>query len=106
MSRVIRLPSTIQLAPGARRIVAVEGRSIALFNIAGTLYAIDDNCPHHGASLCYGRLVDHTIQCAAHGLRFNVKTGSMPAGGLTAETFPVECVEGIIAITLPEKEGD
>jgi nitrite reductase/ring-hydroxylating ferredoxin subunit len=103
MSRLVRLPSTVKIEPGHRRLIDVEGHGIALFNIAGTLYAIDDNCPHHGFSLCYGRLEGRLIECSAHKMRFDVGTGSMPFGGLTARTFPVACVDGTIEITLPDE---
>ncbi|MFX5801283.1 Rieske 2Fe-2S domain-containing protein, partial [Acinetobacter baumannii] len=50
MSRAVSSPAT-ELPPGQRRLVFVEGRSLVLFNINGTVYAIDNTCPHQGASL-------------------------------------------------------
>ena len=54
MSRAVSIPAT-ELPPGQRRLVFVEGRSLVLFNINGTVYAIDNTCPHQGASLAGGR---------------------------------------------------
>ncbi|WP_250441295.1 Rieske (2Fe-2S) protein [Caballeronia sp. AZ1_KS37] len=60
---------------GARTLTFVDGRSVVLFNIEGVVHAIDNSCPHNGASLANGRLDGHILQCPAHGLRFDVVTG-------------------------------
>lgn len=44
------------LPPGARKIVEVEGRSIGVFNIRNSLYAVRNSCPHQGAPLCLGKV--------------------------------------------------
>jgi 3-phenylpropionate/trans-cinnamate dioxygenase ferredoxin subunit len=80
-----------ELAPGSRKIVEVEGRSIGVFNIAGSLYALRNACPHQGAPLCLGRLTGlmapsppgeyrleregEILRCPWHGWEFDVKTG-------------------------------
>jgi nitrite reductase/ring-hydroxylating ferredoxin subunit len=64
--------------PGQRALVRHDGRSVVLFNVDGHLHAIEDECPHAGAALCTGRLDGHLIQCPAHGLRFDLRTGAMP----------------------------
>ena len=53
----------------------VAGKAIALFNVGGTIYAIDDGCLHHGSSLASGRLDGNVVTCPAHGWRYNVTTG-------------------------------
>lgn len=45
-----------ELPPGARKIVEVEGRSIGVFNIRNSLYAVRNSCPHQGAPLCLGKV--------------------------------------------------
>ncbi len=42
------------MPPGERKIVELEGRSIGVFNIRGTYYALRNTCPHQGAPLCAG----------------------------------------------------
>ena len=44
------------LPPGARKIIEVEGRSIGVFNIKNSLYAVRNSCPHQGAPLCLGKV--------------------------------------------------
>ena len=89
-----------QLPAGGRWLARREGREIALFNVGGTLYAIDDSCPHNGASLASGRIEGTTVACRAHGLRFDLGSGSMRGGGLQVRTYPVRVHEGRIEIDL------
>jgi ferredoxin-NADP reductase len=78
-----RIAATTELAPGQVKAIAVNGRQIALCNVDGAFYAIDDACPHRGASLAEGELVGRTIICPLHGAIFDVATGAElegPAG--------------------------
>ena len=71
------------LAPGQVKAVAVNGAQIALCNVDGVYYAIDDTCPHRSASLAEGDLIGKEITCPLHGAIFDVTTGEVlegPAG--------------------------
>jgi len=57
-----------------------EGKSIALFNVGGTYYAIDSTCTHMGGPLCQGTLRGDVVQCPWHGSRFDVKSGKVVGG--------------------------
>jgi 3-phenylpropionate/trans-cinnamate dioxygenase ferredoxin subunit len=91
MSRQVPVGSATELATGQRKLAVVDGRSIVLFNVAGTIHAVDNSCPHNGASLASGQLDGPILQCPAHGLRFDLRTGCMPSatGGMCLKTFPV-----------------
>ena len=103
MSRLIPVGTAEELGPGQRKLIFADGRSIVLFNIDGAIHAIDNSCPHNGASLASGQLDGCMLRCPAHGLRFDVRTGCMPgAGGLSLATFPVTTVEGALLLSLPE----
>ena len=79
-----------QLPQGGRWLLRRAGREIALFNVQGKLYAIDNSCPHAGASLVAARLDGATVACRAHGLRFDLATGCMRgATGLRVRSYPV-----------------
>jgi 3-phenylpropionate/trans-cinnamate dioxygenase ferredoxin subunit len=62
---------------GDRSIVREAGLSLALFSVKGSLYALDDSCPHSGASLVMGQLDGFWLRCPAHGLRFDIRSGCM-----------------------------
>ncbi|SAK85707.1 Rieske (2Fe-2S) domain-containing protein [Caballeronia pedi] len=83
------------LKPGSRKIAFIDGRSVVLFNIDGAIHAIDNSCPHNGASLANGRLDGHVLQCPAHGLRFDLASGcAVGAPGLCLTKLPVEAIDG------------
>lgn len=103
MSRQIPVGTVDELARGQRKRVFIDGRGIVLFNVAGTIHAIDDSCPHNGASLASGHLEGCVLSCPAHGLRFDLRTGCMPgAGGLSLTTFPVRAVDGKLVVSLED----
>jgi 3-phenylpropionate/trans-cinnamate dioxygenase ferredoxin subunit len=99
MTRILQIPASQAPLPGARTYVCDQGTSIVLFNVEGNLYAIDDSCPHSGASLSGGKLDGLTLQCPAHGLKFNIATGCLRGGGrMRARSYTVTRVDGIINI--------
>ena len=77
------------------RIVETGGLRIALCNVDGTFYAVEDVCTHDDGPLGEGTLVGREVECPRHGGRFDVTTGRatrMPAV-VPVRTFPVR-VEG------------
>ena len=75
MSNFIKIAQIEQMPSGTSKICLVQGRSIALFQIAGTFYAIDNTCPHRGGKLGEGKLEGTVVTCPLHGWRFDVATG-------------------------------
>ncbi|WP_134143054.1 Rieske 2Fe-2S domain-containing protein [Paraburkholderia sp. BL6665CI2N2] len=107
MSRQIPVGSADELAPGQRKLVFVEGRSVVLLNVDGELCAVDNACPHNGASLAGGQIEGRLLRCPAHGLRFDVATGCMPGkGGLSLVTFPIRNVAGRLELTVDDTPAD
>ncbi len=101
MTHLVEVPKAKIPNPGERRLIAHDGGSLVLFNIDGTLYAINDSCPHNGASLFCGRLQGQLVQCPAHGLRFDLATGCMPnVRDFGVRTYAVERQQGFCVIDL------
>jgi 3-phenylpropionate/trans-cinnamate dioxygenase ferredoxin subunit len=101
MTDYIRAASLDQVPPGKGRIAFVAGRTVALFNVGGQIYALNDSCPHAGSSLGMGQLDGAMVTCRGHGLRFDVRTGCMPGkGGLCVATYPVRVTDGEITVAL------
>jgi len=102
MSQRIALSAAQLPASGARAGLQIDGRNLALFNVDGTLYAIDDSCPHEGASLLGGDLQGRMIQCRAHGLRFDLASGCMPnVSKFDLAAYPVEVCDGKTFLLFP-----
>ena len=66
-------------APGAWRSLDVDGTLVAVFNLDGEYYAIEDVCTHDGGILTGGALEGEQIVCPRHGARFSIKTGKVLA---------------------------
>jgi len=75
MPRYIAVAKRSEVPDGSVRCVDVEGRPIALFHLDGAFYAIDDTCPHMGASLAEGEIDGDQVICPWHAAHFSVKTG-------------------------------
>ena len=90
-----------RLPPGKGKVVRVAGKDVALFNVDGTIYAIDDACPHAGVSLGSGRLRGSIVTCRGHGFHYDVTTGNcVTIAGLRAASHPVKIVDGKILISI------
>ena len=63
------------LKPGDKKSFPLSGKTILLAKVDGTIYALDNKCPHLGGSLSDGELVDVTLTCPRHGAKFDVRTG-------------------------------
>jgi 3-phenylpropionate/trans-cinnamate dioxygenase ferredoxin subunit len=101
-SRFFRLAETADVAPGQVKVYEVQGRRIALCNVEGTFYAIDDVCTHDGGPLDQGELDGHQIECPRHGARFDVRSGralALPAV-MPVRSYPVRVEDGVVKVGL------
>jgi nitrite reductase (NADH) small subunit len=91
-----------ELAPNASRVVHVGDLAVAVFNVSGQFFAIDDRCPHKGASLGKGSLVDGVVTCPAHNFKVDVRTGRNPKMPvLKVACYRVIVEEGIVKVQIP-----
>src|SRR5712691_697937 len=77
MGEFIKVAGAGEIAPGEARAVEAGGRRIALFNVDGSFYAIDDTCTHKGGPLSEGMVVGTEVTCPWHGAVFDVTTGKV-----------------------------
>ena len=89
-----------ELPPGDVHVVDVEGIEVAVFNIAGQYFAIEDVCTHDGSEISTGCLYDHVIECPRHGARFDLRTGEVlePPAYEPVQTFKVRIENGMIQV--------
>ena len=91
------------VAPEQVIVVTVGGRRLALCNVNGRHYAIDDVCTHDGGPLDQGELDGVEIECPRHGARFDVTTGRatcMPAV-VPVKTYDVRVAGGEVQVNVP-----
>ena len=88
----------------ARAVRAGDGRSIALFNVDGRIYATDNQCPHMGYPLIRGAVRHGVLTCDWHGRSFDLEGGGCFNSECDdLETFPVEVREEQIWIQFPDR---
>ncbi len=94
MAEFVKVASLSELAPGSAKAVEVKGKAIALFNVQGTIFAIDNTCLHQGGPLGEGELMGEVVICPWHQWEYNVRTGEMVGNSsVKLATYPVQ-VEG------------
>lgn len=83
MTELIKIASVDEVPLNSSKLVEVDNIRIALFNLDGAFYAIEDVCTHDGGPLVEGDIVNgHEVRCPRHGARFDIITGdalSFPA---------------------------
>lgn len=76
-----------------------QGKELAVFNVNGEFFAIENFCPHKGGPLADGNLLGHTIQCDWHGWCFDLRTGEcVTHPGENIETYEVIVEDTFIKI--------
>ncbi|WP_218512006.1 Rieske 2Fe-2S domain-containing protein [Variovorax sp. dw_308] len=101
--RWISLPGFAPPQAGTRRFLRVEDRSLLVFCIDDVMHAIEDGCPHAGASFFGASLEGCVVKCPAHGLRFDLRTGCMVGGpGLKLKKLPIVFLDGTWRVAFDE----
>jgi nitrite reductase (NADH) small subunit len=98
----VRVLDSAELAEGARRVVQLGDRAIAVARVGGVVHAIDNVCPHRGGSLGDGDLQGHHLYCPQHAWCFDVRTGEgfFPSG-IRVARFDVTERDGGIHLEVP-----
>ena len=75
MPEFVKAAKVSDIPPGDARVVSVAGREIALCNVEGTFYAVDNTCPHRGGPLGEGFIDGTRLTCPWHGWQYDLTTG-------------------------------
>jgi 3-phenylpropionate/trans-cinnamate dioxygenase ferredoxin subunit len=101
MADFIEIARLDQIPPGFGSRFITAGKDIAIFNVDGTICAIDDTCPHSGGSLGMGKLDGRIVTCPVHGMKFDVTTGCFAGtSDVGVASFPAKVVDGKIVVAL------
>ena len=83
-----------ELQPDQGRCVDVDGFELAIFLHAGSVYVLDDRCPHAGASLGRGYVDNGCAICPSHFWAFELKDGTLRgSGGMAVKTYPARTID-------------
>jgi 3-phenylpropionate/trans-cinnamate dioxygenase ferredoxin subunit len=104
MSEFVKVATLDEIPPNSSLLVQVDGIEVALFNLDGEIYAIENVCTHDGGPLVEGTIINGCeVMCPRHGARFDIRTGealSFPAFEPTT-TYAVRVEEDEIWIESP-----
>jgi len=96
-----------QIREGRGQRFVVGEREVALFLVRGTYYALDDYCPHMGASLGSGEVHNGAVLCNRHFWAFRLEDGAcLDVPRLKAETFEVRVEGDQIQVRIPPPSSD
>ncbi len=100
MSDWVNVGSVDEIQPGQYKTMDIKDTMIAVFNIEGKLYAIEDVCTHDGGILTGGTLAGCVITCPRHGAQFDVRSGTVlaPPAYEPITTFSVRVHDGMIQV--------
>jgi nitrite reductase/ring-hydroxylating ferredoxin subunit len=87
--------------PGSSCVVDAGGRELALFNVAGEFYCIENSCPHNDGPLGEGELEGDVVMCPWHAWQFNVRTGRMIYNeSLCVATYPCKVEDNAVLVEI------
>ena len=98
MNGWIRVCATADLLPGEFQSAYDGDTAIAVFNIDGDYYAIEDVCTHDGGELAGGPIEGFEVECVRHGAKFDLRTGAAtcPPAYIPTVKFPVLVDQGAV----------
>ena len=101
MPGFVRVAAVDEVPPGSGKVVQAGGRLLALFNVDGEFYALDNTCLHRGGPVGEGDLEGAVVTCPWHGFQYDVTTGRNvfdPEVGL--EAFAVRVTDGDVEVAV------
>ncbi len=100
MSEVMRVADVAALPPGERLVVSFGRYDVAVFNVEGEFFALENACPHQGGPMADGWIEGTTVTCPWHAWCFDLRTGKMTLGDFASiPRFAVTIEQGGIFVS-------
>ncbi|MBI2207742.1 MAG: Rieske 2Fe-2S domain-containing protein [Candidatus Rokubacteria bacterium] len=97
----VRVAAVSEVPPGEGRVVEAGERTLALFNVDGRFFAVDNRCLHRGGPLGEGPLEGSVVTCPWHAWRFDVTTGAnVNNPAVKVACFPVSVENETVWVTV------
>lgn len=105
LTQYIRVADASEVPPGSGKACVLGGREVALFNVDGKFYALENICPHQGAPLTEGYLEGPLLTCAWHAWCFDVRTGKMSLADISViPTYDVRVEGSAVSISVRPRQ--
>ncbi len=93
------------LPQGKGQVFKLEGKTLAVFRVGDRCFAINNICPHQGASLAKGNLKGFVVSCPWHHQKFDIRSGFGPdGGGYCVVSYDVRVEEGQVFVCLKKRD--
>ena len=96
----VAVASVGDIPPGGMKCVPVDRMRVVVANVDGRLHAFSDICGHRNAPLSRGKLSGHIVECPLHFAQFDVRTGKLIDGPISADlpVYEVRVEDGTIFV--------
>jgi NAD(P)H-dependent nitrite reductase small subunit len=95
----VRVAAVEEISAGEGRVVEAGGRTLAVFNVDGAYYAIDNLCSHRGGPLGDGDLEGTVVSCPWHAWRWDVTSGAnVNNPAVRVACFPARVQDGAVFV--------
>ena len=97
----VKVALTKDIPAGEGRVCEAGGHALAIFNVGGRFYALDNACAHHGGPLGEGDLEGTIVRCPWHSWRWDVRTGTNANNpAVQMASFPVTVQDGAVFVDI------
>jgi len=106
MSELIKVATLDEIPVNGSKLVELDDVRVALFNLAGEIYAIEDVCTHDGGPLVEGTIVNGCeVVCPRHGARFCLRTGAAlsPPAYEPVSTYKTRISDGVLQVATQDE---
>ena len=101
--RFVTVCNVDDVPTGGGRLCVVDETMIGVFHVGDSFLALANECPHAGASLAHGDVVDETVSCRIHHWKFCLRTGRYldeDRPQFNARTYPTRVVGSAVQVDL------
>lgn len=100
---LVRAAGVRDIIPGTGKAVTAGRKVLALFNLNGTFYALDNRCTHVGGPLGEGAVDGQAVTCPWHGSRFDITSGQVlgPPARRPVATYSVKVQGDEVFVEVP-----
>ena len=100
MAEWVRVAAVGDIPTSRGRRFEVRGQAVAVFNLDGQFYAIEDTCPRDDGSLSQGDLFGDLVQCPIEACKYELTTGKCITFDAHVQAFPAKAEGSDVFIQL------
>lgn len=92
----VKVAGTGDIKPGSAKCASAAGKALAVFNVNGKFFVMDNTCTHRGGPLCEGELDGTIVTCPLHGHQFDITSGKSQSGDANEKSYKTKVEAGAV----------